>query len=164
MNIELDRLFNPPLKGLSDGISIVHYIAQCKGNSSGVLAIVKQTLQVAIQLSDKEIFDERTWIERLPDQFIKNSAPHPSPEEIDREAKLSLEERIQLQEEGKCSVRMFMNSFRPELELKKWTWWDAEILDENHIAVAVEVEDFLFPWQGLRWLFKGAIELEPKYP
>ena len=100
----------------------------------------------------------------LPDRFVKNSAPHPSQDEIDRESVLPLEDRIRLQTEKNWSLRMFMNSFLPELDMRCWSWWDAAILDESHIVVAVEVKEWPFPWQALRWLFKasGAFDLEPE--
>jgi hypothetical protein len=143
----------------------VRFIAKCpSGNAGAVLAIAKSALEVAIRLSDSRAFEESAWMKALPDRFVESSPSHPSQDEIDRELALPLEERIRLQVETKWSVRMFMNSFRPELDMRCWSWWDAAILDESHIAVAVEVKEWPFPWQALRWLFRasGAVDLEPE--
>ncbi|HZZ70985.1 MAG TPA: hypothetical protein VFE24_01960 [Pirellulales bacterium] len=164
MSTELERLQRGPAQTESPGgIGTVRFIARCPdGNAGEVLAVAKSALEVAIRLSQSGVFEENAWMAALPDRFVKNSALHPSQEEIDREAALPLEERIRLSRETRCSVRGFMNSFLPELELKGWSWWDAAILDENHIAVAVEVEGWPFPWGSLRWLFRtsGAADLE----
>lgn len=163
MSTELERLQRGPDENESPGgIGTVRFIARCQSNSDEVLAVAKSALEVAIRLSNSGVFEERAWMAALPDRFVKNSAPHPSQDEIDRESTLPLEERIRIQTEKKWSVKMFMNSFLPELEMKHWFWWDAVILDENHIVVAVEVESWPFPWECLRWLFKasGAVDLD----
>lgn len=165
MSTELERLQRGPEQNESPGgIGTVRFIARCPGNAGEVLAIAKSALEVAIRLSHSGVFEESEWMAALPDRFVKNSAPHPSQDEIDRESVLPLEDRILLQTEKKWSLRMFMNSFLPELDMRRWSWWDAAILDESHIVVAVEVKEWPFPWQALRWLFKasGAFDLEPE--
>jgi hypothetical protein len=49
------------------------------------------------------------------------------------------------------------------LVLKRWwSWWDAVVIDKDHIRVAVQVSEWPFPWDMLRWLFRGsgAVDLE----
>jgi hypothetical protein len=166
MSTELERLQRGPEQNESPGgIGTVRFIARCPdGNAGEVLRVAKSALEVAIRLSNSGVFEESAWMAALPDRFVKNSAPHPSRDEIDRESALPLEDRVRLQSEKKWTVQMFLNSFLPELEMKHWRWWDAAILDKNHIVVAVEVEAWPFPWQSLRWLFRasGAVDLEPE--
>jgi hypothetical protein len=140
------------------------FIAKCFGNAGEVLSIAKQTLEAAIQLSNSGVFDEYAWTAALPEAFIKASPPFPTPEELEAYNRLSLDERIERDSTAGWPLRAFINSFRPEPEMRYWSWWDAAILDENHIAVAVEIKEWPFPWQALRWLLKasGAIDLEPE--
>ena len=50
--------------------------------------------------------------------------------------------------------RAVMNAF---LVLTRWwSWWDAVVLDKHHILVAVQVSEWPFPWELLRWLFCGS--------
>jgi len=40
---------------------------------------------------------------------------------------------------------------------RQWFWWDAKVLEDyDHIALAIEVEAWPFPWGALRWLFRAA--------
>lgn len=40
---------------------------------------------------------------------------------------------------------------------RQWFWWDAKMLEDyDHIALAIEVEAWPFPWGALRWLFRAA--------
>jgi hypothetical protein len=40
---------------------------------------------------------------------------------------------------------------------RQWFWWDAKVLQEHdHIALAIQVEAWPFPWGALRWLFRAA--------
>jgi len=166
MSTELERLRSSPTEAdMPGGMGTVRFVVRCAGDADEVLAVAKQALEAALQLVESGVFQEEAWRMTLPDRFVKNSPPHPSQEEMDRVSALPLEERIRLSSETGCSVRGFMNSFLPELEMKGWSWWDAAILDPNHLVVAVEVEGWPFPWQSLRWLFRGAgaveLELEP---
>jgi len=162
MTTEIERIRHGPDKKESPNeMGAVRFVAKCSGNASEVLAIARESLEIAIRLADAGVFEEDVWVAALPGRFVGNSVPHPSQQEIDRELALPLEERINLQAEKKWSIRMFMNSFLPELDMRYWSWWDVAILDENQIVVIVEVKAWPFPWQSLRWLFKasGAIDL-----
>jgi hypothetical protein len=142
------------------GVGTVRFIANCPGNASEVLSIAKQSLETAIRLSEMHVFEEQAWVSALPRRFIDNCVSHPTQEQIDRELASSIADRTRAQRTKKWSVRMFMNSFMPDLELKKWSWWDAAVLDENHIAIAVAVDDWPFPWESLRWLLRGSGALD----
>ena len=164
MNAELERLLHRPKEGeRPGGIGTVRFVARCPGGTANeVLAIAKHALEVAIRFTTAGTFDESAWTATLPKRFVGNSAQPRSQEEIDRESVLPIEERIRLQKEQRWSVRMFMNSFLPELGFRHWSWWDATVLDENHIGVAVQVKEWPFPWESLRWLFRasGADDIE----
>ena len=165
MSTELERLRTRPQETeLPGGIGTVRFIAQCAGDADSVLDITKQTLALALQLSEVSNFDEATWAESLPKRFIANSPPFPSLDELAAYNSLPLEVRIDRERTEGWPLRAFINVFRPDYDFRGWLWWDAAILDENHLVVAVEVEGWPFPWQSLRWLFRGAgaVELEPE--
>ena len=89
MSTELERLHRGPEQDeLPGGIGTVRFIARCPGDAGEVLAIAKNALEVAIHLSHSGVFEESEWMAALPDRFVKNSAPHPSQDEIDRESVL----------------------------------------------------------------------------
>lgn len=50
--------------------------------------------------------------------------------------------------------------FKPEN--RYWYWWDANVLDGNVIVIAIEVSEWPFPWDALKWLLRaaGAISVE----
>ena len=165
MSTELERVERGPTPGESPGgMGTVRFIAKCSGDAEQVLMTARSTLRSAIELSSSGVFDERAWASHLPEPFVSNCIRPPSQEEMDQEMKLPLEERVELQRWQKWSVKAFMNSFLPELDMRYWSWWDAVVLDKDHIAVAVQVSEWPFPWEALRWLLRGsgAIDLEPE--
>jgi len=88
--------------------------------------------------------------------------PFPTAEEMEAYQRLPLEERVERDRREGWPLRAVMNAF---LVLERWwSWWDAVILDKDHIAVAVQVSEWPFPWESLRWLFRGsgAVDLEPE--
>ena len=157
MSSELDRLTQSPSESEKPGgLGTVRIIVSCPGNAAEVLSTARSTLIAALKLCEAGVFHADTWKRELPEEFTRNSSPHPSNEDIERQMARPLEERIEAQQDAGWSVEMFMNSFSPEVAIRYWQWWDAAILDERHIAVAVEVSEWPFPWQSLRWLFRGS--------
>src|SRR5579875_1190275 len=137
MSTELERLERGPDPQESPGgLGTVRFIAKCSRNATEVLATAKKVLEVAIQLSDAGVFEESAWATALSDRFVKNCGSTPSLEELHQELALPLEERVRISRESKWSVGMFMNSFLPAEPYRRyWSWWDAAILDESHLAV-----------------------------
>ena len=68
---------------------------------------------------------------------------------------LPLEEQIRVEIEKDWSLDNWLYWMEPNK--RQWFWWDAKVLEEyDHIALAVEVRDWPFPWGALRWLFRAA--------
>ncbi len=165
MNDEMNRLEERPDENETPGgLGTVRFLIKCNGDSTEVLKTARKTLTVALQLTEKLKFDSIVWEEELPAYFVDNCIPHPSAEEIEEYLAKPLETKLEEQEKDKWSVEMFMNSFLPELDSRFWEWWDGVVLDDNYVAVAVQVSEWPFPWQAIRWLFigSGALEVTPE--
>ena len=165
MTGEFERLIVPPGRDETpEGLGTVRFLVTCPGNALQVLATAKAALATALKLSESGIFDVDIWKRELPREFVLNSGVHPTLQELEHLMNRPLEQRVKDQEDRRWSVEMFMNAFSPELNMRHWKWWDAQVLDENRIAVAVEVFEWPFPWQSLRWLFigSGAIDVVPE--
>lgn len=166
MSTELERLANGPLVGEKPcGLGSVRFIGSSLGNSKEVLVLARDTLKASLELCEEGIFDETAWSERLPSKFVLRCGKAPSKEEIEAAMLTrSVDERAAIQANDSWSVGMFMNSFLPELDMRYWEWWDAEVLDADSFVVAVAVRDWPFPWESLRWLFRGsgATDLRPE--
>ena len=163
MTSELCRLTDgPQAQEQPGGMGTVRFIVICNGNAGHVLALAKKTLMASIELADDRCFDESKWAVSLPSEFVQNCPPFPSDKELGAYHGLSLEEREILDQKSGWPLRAFMNSFREDILKRYWSWWDAAIVDDSHIALAVEVDEWPFPSESLRWLFRGsgAIEVE----
>lgn len=144
------------------GMGTVRFIVKCNGNAVDVLKTAKQALIAILELAAKRCDDEGIWASTLPERFVRACRPFPSKEEIEAFNKLPLDERVKRDGTEPWSLRELINAF---VVLERWWfWWDAVILDENHIAVAVEVPEWPFPWGALRRLFltSGASDVIPE--
>lgn len=142
------------------GMGTVRFIAKCNGDAETVLSTCKATLTAILELVGKRCSEESVWRSSLPKRFVDACPPFPSAEEMEAYNQLPLEERVERDRTEGWPLRALMNAF---LVLKRyWSWWDAVILDKNHIAVAVEVSEWPFPSESLRWIFRasGAVDLE----
>lgn len=157
MSSELDRIIHPPIANdTPDGIGLTRFMVSCPGNASQVLSLARRTLSTSLQLTKDCVFEESVWISKLPKEFVSNCADRHSQEEIESDLSLPVDLRAEKQHWERWSVYMFMNSFRPDLEAKQWRWWNAEKVDENTIRVDVVSDDWPFPSEALRWLFRGS--------
>ena len=148
MNKERSRLESCTHDVLPDGGAEVRFVVTCDSLASDVLDTAKRVLSVAIDLSGSGTFEVEKWEGELPTPFVKRCKP------IDNAP--SVKEEIALGRKPRWSVFMFMNAFRPDLLPRQWTWWDAHVVDENHIHVSVLIEEWPFAWESLRWLFVGS--------
>lgn len=161
MTTELERLSErrDPMESPGE-IGTVRFLVKCHGNANHVLTLAKSVLQAAIVLTNARCCEESVWKVSLPIEFVKACPQFPTNEELAAYNRLSLEERLANDRKSGWPLRAFMNSF--VVNDRYWKWWDAIVIDDNHIALAVEVEEWPFPWESLRWLFRGsgAIDVE----
>ena len=161
MSTERDRLLRgPDADEVPGGMGTVRFVAQCDGDAEDVLGRCRETLLAILELVRNQCHDEAFWASTLPGEFVSACRPFPTREEIEDLDRLPLEERVRRDGTGPWSVRELMNAF---LVLERWwLWWDGVVLDGNHVAVAVEISEWPFPWSSLRRLFRhcGAIDLE----
>jgi hypothetical protein len=147
----------PSLDEKPAGIGTVRFIVRCEGESWQVLAKAKTALVIVNQTAMGEWPADSAWSRLLPDWFVARCTPELSQEEaaaeLSRRKSLSAEEQMQAERDG-WSVLNWVYWFQPEN--RKWYWWDAEERDANTIIIAVEVEDWPFPWGSLAWLFRAA--------
>ncbi|MBI2685208.1 MAG: hypothetical protein HYX27_02755 [Acidobacteria bacterium] len=74
---------------------------------------------------------------------------------LDRWRQMSPEEQAKTEEERSWPLADWLYWMDPSR--RRWWWWDAqELPDLDHIVLAVEVNDWPFPWGALRWLFRAA--------
>jgi len=162
MTTELERLRHGVRPDLTPGgMGTVRFIAKCNGDAEAVLSTCKTVLIKILELVEKR-YSEESWAASLPRRFVDACPPFPTAEEMEAYQRLPLEERVERDRREGWPLRAVMNAF---LVLERWwSWWDAVILDKDHIAVAVQVSEWPFPWESLRWLFRssGAVDLEPE--
>lgn len=142
------------------GMGTVRFIAKCDGDADAVLSTCKAALTAILELVDRRCSEESAWAASLPKRFVDACPPFPSREELDAYNRLPLEERVERDWTEGWPLRAVMNAF---LVLERyWSWWDAMVLDKDHIAVAVEVSEWPLSWEFLRWSFRasGAVDLE----
>ena len=114
-------------------------------------------MEVVSSIDPNEWPSTEQWTELLPSWFVESFRPEPSPEQLDEELKfmriLPLEQRAKWGE-SKWDFKSWVYWFQPGN--RYWFWWDAALVDENTIMVALEVTDWPFPWDELKWLFRAA--------
>lgn len=166
MSTELERLASGPASGEQPpNLGYVRFEGYCLGNAASVLSLARETLKESLILTSENVFDPDVWRERLPREFVKHCENDPvNAAAFESMQSLDVDERAKQQAEMRWSVRMFMNSFLPELDMRLWEWWDAEVIPPDHFVVLVSVRDWPFPWESLRWLFRGcgATDLSPE--
>lgn len=163
MTTELERLrHGVKADQKPGGMGTVRFIAKCNGDAEAVLSISKTVLITILELTKKGCSDESVWASLLPKRFVDACPPFPSPEEMEAYERLPLEERVERDRTEGWPLRAVMNAF---LVLERWwSWWDAVVLDRDHVVVAVQVSEWPFPWEVLRWVLRGsgAIDVEPE--
>jgi hypothetical protein len=50
-----------------------------------------------------------------------------------------------------------------EPDERSWLWWDADVVDDEHLLVSVAIDSWPFGWGAISWLFRGsgAVECVP---
>ncbi len=157
---ETRRLENGPfLDEKPNGVGVVHFTAYCPLGAASVLSKVKTVLRI---LDDAAL---RGWPESqqckpvLPSWFtsfcVAEMSDVEAKEWLARWQNLSPEDKLHVEREKDWSLNNWL--FWMEPDNRQWFWWDAEVVEErDHIALAIEVEAWPFPWGALRWLFRAA--------
>ena len=157
----------PNLSEKPSGAGIVRFVARCPMGSDNVLTNVVSVLMLVDELTLAGCVDPQKLSKQLPDWFIEACAPAMTQEQAERWLKwwkkLSPEDQSKAEIEKDWSLDNWLYWMLPAN--RQWFWWDAKSLsDVDHIALAIEVQCWPFPWGSLRWLFKaaGASALEPE--
>jgi hypothetical protein len=141
----------------ASGIGIVRFDVHCSGNAADVLAKAKVVLQAVLSQSPVGWPPLDQWRAILPEWFVKGCAPEETKEEAQRHLKwlrtLPWDERARISEEERWSLANWLYWFEPKQ--RYWYWWDAMVATPALIRVAVEVTEWPFPWDALKWLFRA---------
>lgn len=141
------------------GLGTVRIMARCAGDAEQVLQRTRAALEI--------LCAHDNWAEAhadqgpdLPEWLTRRFAPEPSAQELKEYLKLSYEEKIRREQNAAWSRKEWLYWFQPEN--RYWYWWDAEARGENTIVIAVEVSEWPFPWDSLKWLLRaaGAVSVE----
>jgi hypothetical protein len=136
------------------GIGTVRFVVTCPGDAPDVLSRGRKALECVLRGGTDPWPSLEQWRTVLPSWFVERCAPETTREQEERRLTLPIEERQRLVDaEGWC-VSAWVYWFQPDE--RQWFWWDAAVLDDNTIIVAVEVEGWPFPWGSLAWLFRAA--------
>lgn len=141
------------------GLGTVRIIARCAGDSEQVLAKAKEVLSILISNEPVSVTDLGKWADALPEWLVSQFVPEPTKEEMDIYLALPYEERMK-PEHNRPSLKAWLYWFQPEN--RYWQWWDAAVLDKDTLVVAIEVREWPFPWEALKWLLEacGAVSVE----
>jgi hypothetical protein len=146
------------------GLGTNRFIARSKYNSQQTLDRAKAVLKIVNENSAGEWPSDARWRELLPDWFVSRCAPEMTKEEAQAETikwrKLTREEQVRWDSEHQWSLGEWLYWLQPGK--RQWYWWDGVALDDNTAVIAVEVQDWPFPWGALGWLLRaaGADEVE----
>ena len=160
LNVELQRLQNgPALDERSGGIGTVRFLVRCSFGTRDVLAKAKEVLKIVDEatLAGWPVAGDLT--PRLPEWFVSACVAEMSPEQANKWLSwwrsLPPEEQRKAEIEKDWSLENWLYWMQPSN--RQWFWWDAKVLEDyDHIALAIEVEAWPFPWGALRWLFRAA--------
>lgn len=160
-NVEYTRLSSEDLPNaqvwpLFWGGLLARFCIRCDRNASEVLPTAQGVIRSILENRDRLESMDPAWTKVLPSEFVNRSSPHPSTEEIERLALLSVDDRIKEQRKNQWSIPMVVNSFDDDLGLRGWRWNFATIRSESEIELYVEVKDTVFTWRGLTWVFLGS--------
>lgn len=161
---ELQRLSTSPCADEKPlGLGTVRFIAWSHGDAGGVLERAKSVLALLDNNAGKKL-DESTWKMILPPWFVSRCARQLSGEEAELElarlSRLSPREQLNLEKEAAWSLSNWIYFF--EAANRHWYWWDGTAIDSDIAVIAVEVDNWPFPWGSLDWLLRasGAYKVE----
>jgi hypothetical protein len=160
LNAELQRLKNGPALGEKpEGVGTVRFLLRCPLGTSDVLAKAKEILKIVDEATLAGWPAKGNLGPRLPEWFTSACVKEMSPDQAKRWLawwkSLPPEEQSKTEIEKDWSLDNWLYWMEPSN--RQWFWWDAKVLEDyDHIALAIEVEAWPFPWGALRWLFRAA--------
>ncbi len=166
---ELNRIKHGPQAGESiPGIGTVRFVVTCDGNSEQVLQNAKAVMEVISRQCADDWREDANWRSMLPTDFVEACAEEMTEQEAEvwlkRWQSLGEPEREIEERERRWSLQNWLYWLSPDK--RAWQWWDAQVINDSGIAIAIAVESWPFPWSALAWLFRGngAIAFEAESP
>lgn len=157
---EIARIAFGPEPGQSlGGLGSVRFMVKCSGNAEQILENSRQVMDTVLR-QNVPLLSLEQWRTTLPKWFVQRCAPEKTKDEADKRLQLPIEERALLEKTEGWSLSGWIYWFQPEN--RNWYWWDARIENPDTIQIAVEVNEWPFPWGALKWLFiaSGATDVE----
>lgn len=160
LNAELQRLANGPAQNeKSGGMGVVRFLVRCPLEANDVLAKAKDVLRAVDEAILKGWPVNGKSKPHLPEWFTSACIAEMSPDQAKQWLvwwkSLSPEDQTKAETEKDWSLENWLYWMEPNN--RQWFWWDAKVLEKyDHIALAIEVEAWPFPWGALRWLFRAA--------
>jgi hypothetical protein len=140
------------------GIGTVRFLVLCKDDAQSVLQLAKAVMEAVAGECASGWREAADWHAILPMRFVKACADEMTQDEAEAEMQrrrtLSQAERAAEERERRWSLANWLYWLAPSE--RAWQWWDAQLIDNNVIAVAVAVESWPFAWGALAWLFRGS--------
>lgn len=158
--LELERVRWGPEPGQPlGGLGSVRIIAKCDSDADRVLERARDVMEIMASVDPERFPSAESWRAMLPSWFVRCFAPAPTAEEREKMMTLPFEKRMKWREH-EWYLEGWLYWFQPEN--RYWYWWDAAVLDENTLVVAIEVREWPFPWGALKWLLEacGAVSVE----
>ena len=145
----------------------VRFVVRANGSSISTVLMRAQRILLIINDASRGAWpEEQDWKRLLPEWFVVACAREPTAEEaqawLARWQSLPWEEQQREERAREWTLAAWLHWMQPDQ--RAWLWWDAVALDENRATVAIEVEEWPFPWGALAWLFRasGAASVEPE--
>lgn len=159
LEAERRRLDTPPAESdRPGGLGTVRFLARCPGDAPAVLARALEVMRIVNRHSMGDWPTDDAWRALLPGWFVDRCAPEMTREESEawmaQWRQLPPDEQSAMRRRTGWSLDGWIYWFVPTN--RHWYWWDAKVIDPNYVAVAVEVDEWPFPWGALSWLFRAA--------
>ena len=158
---EIRRIEHGPREGeLPSGVGTVRFIVACPFGSAPVLERARDLLQAVLVNSMSGVWpNDETWLGLLPEWFVRASPRALTDAEMEAYIQkwnlMTPEQQANADAERAWPILDWLYWMSPER--RPWRWWDAADLSSvDHVAMAVEVDSWPFPWGALRWMFKAA--------
>ena len=137
------------------GTAIIN--VKCSKGAESVLGKVKEVLTIV--LNQYAVWPSLAeWKRTLPMWFVHACRAEITKEEADREQKqsrsLSPQARARYESTIGWSLEDWLYWFEPQN--RHWFWWNASIEDPTTIRLEIEISEWPFPWDDLRWLLRCA--------
>jgi hypothetical protein len=142
----------------SESLGLVRFDVHCAHNAATVLSKAKELLRIVVAQSPMGWPTLEKWRVMLPEWFVKECALEETKEEAQRHLEwlrtLPWDERAHVSEQERWSLANWLYWFEPRQ--RYWYWWDAVVESPTLVRVAVQVRDWPFPWDALKWLFRAS--------